>query len=406
MGDHNDIRPPRQVLVLTYWSLDDALIQTYTLPYVRLMQKALPRGSTIHLVTLEKGALPRNGLLEPGLRLHPFRYAPFGIRAIPMILRVLWYGHRLILRERIDTIHAWCTPAGMLGHILSVLTGRALIIDSYEPHAEAMVENGTWSAQGVAFKVLFRWERWQSQRARVLIAAAAGMQGYAERKYGVRGKPFHIKPACVDLDRFTVQCRKEPELVKELGLADKFVMVYAGKFGGIYLDQEVFDLFAVAARHWGSRFQVLLLTGHTMEELLPRMRKAGLDPGLFTIRFVPHAEVPRYMGLADVAITPVRSVPTKRYCTPIKDGEYWALGLPVIITPDISDDSRIIAEEGIGAVLDRLDEAAYEKAVQAIDRLLATSGRQELAQRIRAVSVKYRNFAIAEHIYRTIYGNE
>ena len=45
--------------------------------------------------------------------------------------------------------------------------------------------------------------------------------------------------------------------------------------------------------------------------------------------------------------TPVKPVPTKRYCTPVKDGEYWALGLPVIITEGISDDSGIIRENGI-----------------------------------------------------------
>ena len=156
MTDPPSVRPPRQVLVLTYWSVSDALIQAYTLPYVRLMLKALPVGSTVHLVTLEKGGAPSLLSSEQGVVVHPFRYAPFGTRAVPMILRVLWHCARLIRRERIDTIHAWCTPAGMLGHILSVLTGRPLILDSYEPHAEAMVENGTWRRDGLAFKVLFR----------------------------------------------------------------------------------------------------------------------------------------------------------------------------------------------------------------------------------------------------------
>ena len=406
MTDPPSVRPPRQVLVLTYWSVSDALIQAYTLPYVRLMLKALPVGSTVHLVTLEKGGAPSLLSSEQGVVVHPFRYAPFGTRAVPMILRVLWHCARLIRRERIDTIHAWCTPAGMLGHILSVLTGRPLILDSYEPHAEAMVENGTWRRDGLAFKVLFRWERWQSRRAKVLIAAAAGMREYAERKYGVKDKPFHVKPACVDLDAFSVRHRKDPVSLKELGLEGRIVLVYAGKFGGIYLDQEVFDLFAVARRYWGDRLQVLLLTGHDPEELLPFMSKAGLDPRMFTIRFVPHADMPRYMGLADVAITPVRSVPTKRFCTPIKDGEYWALGLPVIITPDISDDSRIIAENGIGAVLEGLDEIAYEKAIRTIDHLLTSVEHQELTDRIRAVAVRYRSFGIAEQIYMTIYGKK
>ncbi len=406
MTDQHTARPPRQVLVLTYWSYSDALIQAYTLPYVRLILNALPKGSTVHLITLEKGGGPSTVPSESGVVAHPIRYAPFGVRAAPMVLRVLWQGVRLIRRVRVDTIHAWCTPAGMMGHILSVLTGRPLILDSYEPHAEAMVENGTWRRFGLAFKVLFQWEKWQSRRAKVLIAAAAGMREYAARKYGVKDKPFHVKPACVDLEAFSLKLRKDPGLLKELGLEGRLVLVYAGKFGGIYLDQEVFDLFAVARRYWGERLQVLLLTGHELEDVMPFMTRAGLDPAMFTIRFVPHADMPRYMGLGDVAVTPVRSVPTKRYCTPIKDGEYWALGLPVIITPDISDDSRIIAENGIGAVLEGLNVVAYEKAVRTIDHLLTSVENKELTERIRAVAVRYRSLGVAEHIYRTIYGQQ
>ncbi|MGV3637970.1 MAG: glycosyltransferase [Flavobacteriales bacterium] len=398
-------RGDRSILVLTYWSFDDALVQTYTLPYLRLIRAVLPPGSTIHLVTLEKKAAPGVREVEPGIQVHAFRYVPFGLRAFGMIATVLWNGIKLIRRHGVDTIHAWCTPAGMLGHWLSVLTGKPLIIDSYEPHAEAMVENGTWRREGLAFKLLFWSERVQSRRATVLIAAAEGMKDYAALKYGVTDKRFHVKPACVDLDRFSYADRKDPVLLRELGLEGKLVGVYAGKFGGIYLDREVFAFIRVARAYWGDRFHMLLLTGHSADELAPMMKAEGLPRELFTLRFVPHAEVPRYMGLGDLAITPVRSVPTKRYCTPIKDGEYWALGLPVVITPDISDDSRIIADHGIGAVLSGLGDEHYRSAVERIDHLLRGSDRQALYARIRPIAEEYRNYNKAKAIYQSIYGS-
>lgn len=396
---------PHHVLVLTYWSFNDALIQTYTLPYLKIMRDQLPPGSTVHLVTLEKGDRPLVSIEEPGIELHPFRYKPFGWRALGMMSGLVWSCCMLVWRHRIGTVHAWCTPAGMVGHMVSVVTGRPLVLDSYEPHAEAMVENGTWTRTGAAFRILFQFERWQSRRARVQIACASGMREYAQEKYGVRCERFFVKPACVDLERFSIENRKDPTLLRELGLEGKLVAVYAGKFGGIYLEQEVFEFLRVARDHWDERFHVLLLTGHTMIELEPLMSKAGLDASMFTIRFVPHAEVPEYMGLADFALTPVRSVPTKRYCTPIKDGEYWALGLPVVITPDISDDSRIIAGANAGVVLDGLDRPSYLKAVAAMDELLI-EGIGALYARIRPLAEKHRNFDCALDIYRTIYGTE
>ena len=48
------MRDPEHVLVITYWSYADALVQTYTLPYLRIMLGVMPEGSSIHIVTLEK----------------------------------------------------------------------------------------------------------------------------------------------------------------------------------------------------------------------------------------------------------------------------------------------------------------------------------------------------------------
>ena len=118
-------------------------------------------------------------------------------------------------------------------------------------------------------------------------------------------------------------------------------------------------------------------------------------------KFVRHDEISNYIGLGDFAITPVKPIPTKRYCSPIKDGEYWALGLPVIITKDISDDSEIISKENIGYVLQTLNEIEYKKSIERIDELL-TEG-DVLTNRIIKVAGNYRSFEIAEEVYKKIY---
>jgi hypothetical protein len=118
-------------------------------------------------------------------------------------------------------------------------------------------------------------------------------------------------------------------------------------------------------------------------------------------RFVPHAEVPRYMGLADFGLCPVLPTPSKRYCTPIKNGEYWALGLPVVITPLISDDSDLIVEHRAGIVWDHTRPP--EPAVASLVTLLAEPEGERRA-RIRRLAEAKRPFSIAEAIYRQVYG--
>jgi hypothetical protein len=193
-------------------------------------------------------------------------------------------------------------------------------------------------------------------------------------------------------------------LLDELKLQNKIVGVYAGKFGGIYLEHEVFEFFKVAENYWGDKFRALILSAHSKEEIENYALKSGVNPTIIVHKFVAHHEIPNYIGLGDFGITPVKPIPTKRYCTPIKDGEYWALGLPVVITKGISDDSDIIKKYKIGSVLEELNEKNYLKAIQEIDVLLKNNTRMELYNKIRPIAEKYRNFDIAEKVYKEIYG--
>jgi glycosyltransferase involved in cell wall biosynthesis len=96
-------------------------------------------------------------------------------------------------------------------------------------------------------------------------------------------------------------------------------------------------------------------------------------------------------------------VPTKRFCTSIKDGEYWAMGLPIVISPNISDDSDIIEQEEIGIVMDFADKDQFEPSLAQLDTLLQR--KNDLKEKIRNTGQRYRSFDIAENIYRKIYGN-
>ena len=223
------MRQPRRILVMTYWSYADALIQTGTLPYVKIIQSLLPAESEIHLFTMEKDKSAihseevRKGLAQRRINWIPYPYLPFGAKAIFQWVAIIFKIRKLIIARNIDTLHCWCTPAGAAGYILSLITGRELIIDSYEPHAESMVENGAWKKDSFAFKILFLLEKKQTERAAYLVAVTAGMKDYVRNKYGVSMKNFFVRPTCVDLDSFSESSVKNELLLKELGFANKLV---------------------------------------------------------------------------------------------------------------------------------------------------------------------------------------
>jgi len=401
----------KNILVLTFWSYKDALIQTYTLPYLRIISRFLPQNSTIFLLTLEKPHLQINTeerknieheLSKYGIQLIEAPYQNFGIKALFTWIGIIFSLFFLIFRKNIHYIHSFCTPAGVAGVLLSYLTFRPLILDSYEPHAEASIENGDWTKQSFRFKFLFFMEKLMSKRAKYIISATEGMKDYALKKYNATFKNFFIKPACVNLELFSEQNIKKYNLLEKYNLKNKIVCVYAGKFGGIYLEQEIFDFLKLAADFWKDRFVILLLTNQSDEQIEAWANAANLDKSLIIKEFVFHHQIPDYMGLADFALTPVKPIPTKRYCTPIKNGEYWALGLPIVSTANISDDSDIIEKYKIGSIIKKFNTKNYQQVIEEIDQILQVD-RKELFQKIRQVAYQYRSFEIAEKIYEKIY---
>jgi hypothetical protein len=174
---------------------------------------------------------------------------------------------------------------------------------------------GAWSNGGLAFRILFLLEKLQSKKARAVIATACGVKQYAEQRWGVTLRRFYVKPASVNMKLFKPGHNKDPELLKEFGLEEKVVCVYAGKIGGIYLEAEIFDFFKAASEHWGNDFRALLLTDASGEQVRKLAAGSGLGPDVVMSRFVPFTDVARHLGLGDFAINPVRPIPTKKYCT-------------------------------------------------------------------------------------------
>ena len=297
----------------------------------------------------------------------------------------------------------WCTPAGALGYILSKTTGKNLIIDSYEPHAESMVENGTWSKDSLKFKLLYWFERKQSNHAKTIIGLTEKTPEYALNKYQAQFKNYFTKPALVELNSIQFEISKYKQLRASQNLENKIVGVYAGKLGGIYLKEEFFDFLKVADDFWGNRLHFYFLTDTNESIINNYISNKKINSCSVITKFVSHKEVNNYLQIADFALNFVNPIPSKRYCTSIKDGEYWAMGLPVVITKNISDDSDIIKTNKIGSVIERLENEGYKNSILEINNLLINNSREELYLKIRPIAEKYRNMELAEKIYKKIY---
>jgi len=395
----------KNILVITYWSIDNALIHTYTLPYLRQIRNCLEKDAKLFLLTLSPpGTLQREyntvfikSLANEKIEVINFNYYPFGLRMLLTFLVMFPYLITFSVLKNIRAIHAWCTPGGAIAWPIAKFSGKPLILDSFEPHAESMLEAGAWKKNSFSFRLLFFLEKLQLKLAREVICASEGMIEHSQQVYRIKKSRYFVKPAGVDLEIFNPE--KYPRLRPELKLKQN-VCVYAGKFGDLYLEREVFDFFKTAYDYWKGEFSVILLTKHSTAEIMAYCAYSGFPYANIYQQFVPHSQVPAYMSLAHFGICTIKPLPSKKFGTPIKNGEYWAMGLPIVIADNISADSAIVRENNIGYVLTDFSSAEYLNAIKEIDRLIRTP---QLHTKIRTLAEEKRSFKNSIPVYTTIY---
>jgi glycosyltransferase involved in cell wall biosynthesis len=165
---------------------------------------------------------------------------------------------------------------------------------------------------------------------------------------GVEESKISIVPNGVDVSRFN-PIPRDPELVRQLGLADKVVIGYVGSV----LDYEGIGLLVEAAELLGSRrsdFRVLIVGDGAEREQFERLAVArGVrDIVLFTGR-VPHHEVERYYSVIDVAPFPRLPLPVCEMVSPLKPFEAMAMGKAVIAS-DVKALAEIV-DDGVTGLL-------------------------------------------------------
>ncbi len=401
------------ILAITYWSYNEPLVQSGALPYLRIISEYLPENSKIFLFTLEKKSFKisdenlkgiRKELAEKRITLISKDYNHFGIKAVINWILFLIQLTAFCLLNRIKFIHAFGTPAGAIGYVLSSITGKKLIIDCLEPHAEAMVESGNWSRKSSAFKILFLLEKMQIKKANAVLIHNEGMVSYIKEKYNINLTRYFIRTNFVNLNILFPTPEKINLLKSELAIkANEIICIYTGKIGGIYLDNELFAFIKIAEQYWENRFKMILLTDTDPVLLDKFILLNKIKSSSIISKFVPHSKVKDYLAISDFAICPVRPIPTKRFCSPIKTGEYWALGLPVVIPANIGDDSDIIENEKIGAVIPQLNKKEYLIAIQKIEILIQPENALQLKKKIISIAHKYRNINDIRGIYKELY---
>jgi len=404
----------KSILIFAYYSFKDPVFQSAVLPYFlnfpnknhyRFILVTFEHEKFV-LTLLEKEQITR-GLASNNIEWiqNKWRSGKFKpIKKLYDLITGVFKTMSLVKKYQVTCVYSEGFPGAVIAHYVARLTGRPHIVHTFEPHTDYMIEGGTWKKTSWEAILLRRFERLVAKKAAVLMTATQAMIDIWQKKTKAQ---FYRVPSCVDIKHFRFNEEERNALRKKYNiLENEVVFVYLGKFGGMYVENELLDFFKevnLSQKKSSYSFRLMILTPDKKEKIENLISQSGMEMKQFIIESLTREQVPSYLSAADIAFSGVRQYPSKRFCSPIKHGEYLACGLPVIVPDGISDDYLLLRENGIGWCMPAFTKEAYTETVQKIFAEWCWEKQSGYRQRTREFVIRDRNVEEYQPLYEKIF---
>lgn len=370
----------KRVLFISYNGMLDPLGQTQVIPYLKELAEV---GVEFTLLSFERPIAytpegrERCRKLHDELKQHhidwhrlPYHQTP----SLPATAYDVFAGtsvaRRLVRAKQIELVHARSHIPATMALRLQRRLGTKMIFDVRGLLADEYVDANHWRKDSLPYRLTKNAER------RALIAAD-GVVTLTQKIWDVikdwdslRGRdvPHAVVPCCADLEKFQFHLAERERRRVELGVVDRFVIVYSGGIDGWYLTEEMCDFFVALKRQKPTAFFLWLTTGNR-ERITKLMSERGISNDDFTIVSALPSDVPSYLSASDAGLAFIKPCFSKQASSPTKYAEYLACGLPLIINAGIGDSDALIRDENAGALVERFDEAEYVRATAVIESM-------------------------------------
>jgi glycosyltransferase involved in cell wall biosynthesis len=274
-----------------------------------------------------------------------------------------------------DSILAVTNPPSVpiLAAILSFLLRVPYSLLVHDVYPEILAACGLTSRNAISYRALEKISRLVLRHAEVIYCIGRDMSAHLEQVRG-RGtaEGIQVIPLWADCTEIRPEPRNTNKLLLELGLTDKFVILYAGNMGHPHDIETLATAMKGIESDDGIHF--LFIGSGPKRELLEKMVAQG-SKNITLLPPRPRSEQNEFLNACDIAILSLvpgmlgLAVPSRTY-------NLMAAGKPIIaLVSERSEVAMIVREQEIGWVVEPGD---VEKAVQTFQE--ARANRQLLVE--------------------------
>lgn len=341
-----------KILYLSYWSINDGLTKSAIFPHLEMLSD-FEQIEEIFLFTIERKVTESSIVkLNNKVKHVPLFSKQIKWNQVNKINDFIVFPKTIKSFVSINTISFAITHGSPGGALLQKsLKGNVPFYVFFEPHSQYMLESKVWSKNDLRYLFMKKWENKVKRFATQLFCVTNNYRKVLITE-GINENRLKYVPNYVDEEKFKFNETQRIEIRNLLKIENnKIVGIYVGKFGGIYLDKEAFEIFRIAFEVYKNNFHLIILSPENEVEIINKLKAEGIDQKNVFVKSVEHFEVPKYLSAADFAFSLQQPKNSNKYLSPLKNGEYWMNGLQVLMIDGVGDEMHFILEENGGAVI-------------------------------------------------------
>jgi len=388
-----------KLLYLTFQGLET--YSGYAIQFLSEAEGLIHRGYPLHVLTFPdwRTVRQKSERFQHLEEKHKSLGAGFTVR--PVIGEYRWasrklldvwlarYIRKLVHKQNIDIVHAHGFDAGYLVEKALRNSRIPTVLDLHGAYFwEKVNELGR---SKLSLRDMSR-ARYHKQKmidfADRIFCVSEYFRSYINDVYFASSEKIILTPSGVDVKPLPAKSERET-LRKQLGLAGKFVLVYAGS---THRWQKIDDVFQLAGimQKLIPKFHLLVLSRSAKQmEQIADEHSFPLDK--LTVKSLSHDQMHIHLAAADVSVLLRENNLVNKVASPIKFAEYLAAGLPVILTDCIGDTAALIHEQEVGYLIHQLDLPTYEQVTRQVQQ---TNFTQELRERCNQAAAQVYDWSV------------
>ena len=346
----------------------------------------------------EKELLRRNGIMWYPISYHTSRFI-VASKIVDLFQGIFLIG-KLKHLSKAKLLVTFTNLSASIGIISAKLFRLKMLVYCYEPHSDYLVELGIWRNGSYKHRISRLIEFYAGRHADFVMASTKYVVDLLN-KFKVNGSLVRA-PVSVDENAFIFKPKGREKVRKAYKLQNQNVVLYLGKFGYLYYDEEIGKLCKILYDKIDNLF-FLVVTSDDNEAIQKMFQKYGLPQEAFSVTGnLSYDEVKDYISAADIGLSAIPPTPSQKYRSPTKVAEYLLCGLPYITCEGISEDDIYAKKYNVGAVVKSFEEHDVLPSIPKINQLLKEN-KGSLNKRCRKVGIIYRAKSNVDQLFEQVF---